>query len=45
MHSRFAMVNDFSKTAPIKSKKGKMYLATSRNGDNDKKPMRETLTY
>lgn len=22
-----------------------MYLATSRNGDNDKKPMRETLTY
>ena len=35
----------FSKTAPIEWKKCRMYLATSRNGDNDKKPVRETLTY
>ena len=35
----------FSKTAPIEWKKCRMYLAASRNGDNDKKPVRETLTY
>ena len=35
----------FFQNSAHKVEKSKMYLATSRNGDNDKKPMRETLTY
>ena len=35
----------FFQNSTHKVEKSKMYLATSRNGDNDKKPMRETLTY
>ena len=42
MHSRFTMVSVFSKTAPIKWKRKPNYFYL-RNGDNDNKPISETL--